>query len=653
MKNKFVSSDVLILILATIAIGFGAVAALLNPFAAGIVAVALAVIIIIICMNAKTSKKIIKSIFYGTGKDSNLQQLNFEHLKIPVAIASKDTIVWYNSCFRDNILSGMDSYFAQVEKVLPDFDIELSCEQGGQNLLICNKEYTVYSSTPTNDTKLWVSYFVDDTEYKKDQREYKLSRPVIIQIAVDTYDDVLKELKESIRAQIMAKLDQMIEDLVLLNNGLVNKFGTSRYSVVLEDRNYENFSKNQFEILSKAKEIGGEYNVTLSIGVGKGGIDFAENHLLSRQALDMALGRGGDQAVVKTNDGYEFFGGNSRSVEKRSKVRSRIVANALKDIVLQSSNVVIMGHKMSDLDSVGSAVGIAAVVKCFERRANIIINEEKTLAKNLIEWVKQDEEMKDVFVPPEKASNLIEKNTLLIIVDTHTARMAESTEICEQCKKKVVIDHHRKMVDYISDAVVSYHEPYASSASELVTELVQYILPSNTRLSPFQAGALLSGIMLDTRSFAEKAGVRTFEAAAYLRRQSVDMADIMRLFAVPKDIYSAKSHLVNMAENYKGVAISMSNEMTDDLQLAVPQAANDLLMLEGVEASIVAILADDIVRISARSLGNINVQVMMEYLGGGGHLTMAGAQLKGITLEQAKEKICESIDNYRSKQEKV
>lgn len=653
MKNKFVSSDVLILILATIAIGFGAVAALLNPFAAGIVAVALAVIIIIICMNAKTSKKIIKSIFYGTGKDSNLQQLNFEHLKIPVAIASKDTIVWYNSCFRDNILSGMDSYFAQVEKVLPDFDIELSCEQSGQNLLICNKEYTVYSSTPTNDTKLWVSYFVDDTEYKKDQREYKLSRPVIIQIAVDTYDDVLKELKESIRAQIMAKLDQMVEDLVLLNNGLVNKFGTSRYSVVLEERNYENFSKNQFEILSKAKEIGGEYNVTLSIGVGKGGIDFAENHLLSRQALDMALGRGGDQAVVKTNDGYEFFGGNSRSVEKRSKVRSRIVANALKDIVLQSSNVVIMGHKMSDLDSVGSAVGIAAVVKCFERRANIIINEEKTLAKNLIEWVKQDEEMKDVFVPPEKASNLIEKNTLLIIVDTHTARMAESTEICEQCKKKVVIDHHRKMVDYISDAVVSYHEPYASSASELVTELVQYILPSNTRLSPFQAGALLSGIMLDTRSFAEKAGVRTFEAAAYLRRQSVDMADIMRLFAVPKDIYSAKSHLVNMAENYKGVAISMSNEMTDDLQLAVPQAANDLLMLEGVEASIVAILADDIVRISARSLGNINVQVMMEYLGGGGHLTMAGAQLKGITLEQAKEKICESIDNYRSKQEKV
>lgn len=652
MKNKFVSADIMILILATIAIGFGVVAAFLNPFIAGIVAVTLVVLVLIIVMNARTSRKIIKSIFYGSGKNSNLQQLNFENLKLPVAIVSKDTIVWYNDSFKEDILGGIDSYLSQVEKILPDFEIEQSCDKKGQEIVIGKKEYTVFSSMPTSDAKLWVSYFIDDTDYKHDQREYRLSKPVIVQIAVDTYDDVLKELKESTRAQIMAKLDQMIEDLVLSNNGLVNKFGTSRYSVVLEERHYDNFSKNHFEILSQAKEIGGEYSVTLSIGVGKGGMDFAENHLLSRQALDMALGRGGDQAVIKTNDGYEFFGGNSRSVEKRSKVRSRIVANALKDIVLQSSNVLIMGHKMSDLDSVGSAVGIASVVKCFERRANIVINEDKTLAKNLIEWVKQDDDMKDVFISQEKAMNLIERNTLLIIVDTHTARMAEATEICEQCRRKVIIDHHRKMVDYIADTVVSYHEPYASSASELVTELIQYILPTNSKLSPFQAGALLSGIMLDTRNFSEKAGVRTFEAAAYLRRQSVDIADIMRLFAVPKDIYSAKSQLVNMAENYRGVAISISGDVSEELQLAVPQAANDLLMLEGVEASIVAILAGDTVRISARSLGDVNVQVMMEYLGGGGHLTMAGAQIKDVTLEQAREKICESIDNYRSKQEK-
>ncbi len=647
IKNKFVSTDVLIFILLISSIVFGGALAYFKPKYAGIAAlVVLAIVIIIVC-NAYTVRKFVKSIFYGSGKHSNMQQLSFEKINIPVAIVSKDTIVWYNNSFKDNFLNGNDSYLIQLDKILPDFDLKKSCEKSGTDIVVNNKEYTVFSSEPNEETALWVSYFVDDTQYKIDQREYRLTRPVIMQIAVDTYDDVLKELKESTRAQIMAKLDQMIEDVVLYNNGLVNKYSTSRYTVVLEDRKYQNFYKNQFKMLKDAKEIGGEYSVTLSIGVGKGGADFAENDMLSRQALDMALGRGGDQAVVKTSEGYEFFGGNSHSVEKRSKVRSRIVANALKDVVLQSDNVLIMGHKMSDLDSVGSAVGLAAIVRCFERRANIVIDENKTLAKSLIDWVKQDDSSDGLFITPEKAVNLVEDNTLLIITDTHTARMAEATNICEMCSKKVIIDHHRKMVDYITDTVVSYHEPYASSASELVTELIQYILPTNSRLSPVQAGALLSGIMLDTRNFAEKAGVRTFEAAAYLRRQSVDTTQIMRLFAVPKEIYSAKACLVNKAETYKGIAISMSDQFSQELQLAVPQAANDLLMLEGIEASVVAILAGDTVRISARSLGGINVQVLMEYLGGGGHLSMAGAQLVGVTLEQAKEKIYESIDNYK------
>ncbi len=645
MKIKFISTDLLIFMLAIAAIAFGVAAAVQNPVVAAVVAVVLVLLLIIIATNAHTTRKIVKSIFYGAGKHSNLQQLSFEKLNVPVAIISKDTIVWYNDSFRKALLGGKDSYLIQLEKVLPDFDVEKSCEENGYNIVVNGREFTAHSSIPTEETKLWVTYFVDDTEYKMTQREYKLSRPVIMQIAVDTYDDVLKDLKESTRAQIMAKLDQMIEDMVTKGNGLVNKYGTSRYTVVLEERSFEDVVKNQFELLTEAKKIGGEYSVTLSIGVGKGGVDFAENDYMSRQALDMALGRGGDQAVIKNTDGYEFFGGNSRSVEKRSKVRSRIVANALKDVILQSDNVLIMGHKMSDLDSVGSAVGMAAIVNCFERRANIVIEENRSLANNLIDWVKQDGG-EGLFITPEKAANLVEKNTLLIIVDTHTAKMAESTNLCELCSKKVIVDHHRKMVDYISDTVVSYHEPYASSASELVTELIQYILPVTAKLTPVQAGALLSGIMLDTRNFSEKAGVRTFEAAAYLRRQSVDMSSIMKLFAVPKEIYEAKACLVNKAENYRGVAISMSDQFTNEVQVAVPQAANDLLMLEGVEASVVALLVDDTVRISARSLGNMNVQVLMEYLGGGGHLSMAGAQLREVTLEQAREKICESIDNY-------
>lgn len=649
MKNKFISTDLMILILMIIAAAFGVTTAVIKPNIAFIVAIILLFMVIVIGFNAGTTRKIVKSIFYGTGKHANLQQLSFEKLNIPVAIISKDTVVWYNESFRDRMLGGNETYLIQLEKVIPGFDVAKSCDENGFDIEIGDKKYTVFSSTPTDETKLWVSYFVDDTVYKNDQREYRLSRPVIMQIAVDTYDDVLKDLKESTRAQIMAKIDQMVEDIVLKNNGLINKFSTSRYMVVLEDRYYQDIADGQFSILGQAKKIGGEHSVTLSIGVGKGGADFAENAELSRQALDMALGRGGDQAVIKTVDGYQFFGGNSRSVEKRSKVRSRIVANALKDIILQSDNVLVMGHKMSDLDSVGSAVGVAAVVKSLERKVHIVIDENKSLANPLIEWVKKDEAHENLFISPERAINFVDYNTLLIIVDTHTAKMAEATHIVDMCRRKVIIDHHRKMVDYITDTVVSYHEPYASSASELVTELIQYILPTNTKLTPIEAGAMLSGIMLDTRNFSEKAGVRTFEAAAYLRRQSVDMSSIMKLFAVPKEVYEAKACLVNKAETYKGVAISMSDQFSEEVQLAVPQAANDLLLLEGVEASVVALLVGDTVRVSARSLGNMNVQVLMEYIGGGGHLSMAGAQLKEMTLEQAKEKICESIDNYKGK----
>lgn len=647
MKNRFISTDLLILILTVASAAFAIAAAIVNPAAAGIVAAGLLVVLLVLGSNAKATRKIVKSIFYGSGKHSNLQQLSFEKLNIPVAIISKDTIVWYNDSFREKLLGGNDSYLIQAEKVLPGFDVEKSCSENGFDVVVEGREYTVFSSTPTSETKLWVSYFVDDTQYKIDQREYRMSRPVIMQIAVDTYDDVLKDLKESTRAQIMAKLDQMIEDAALRNKGLINKYGTSRYTVVLEERNYPEFASGQFDILSEAKKIGGEYSVTLSVGVGKGGVDFAENDALSRQALDMALGRGGDQAVVKTQDGYEFFGGNSRSVEKRSKVRSRIVANALKDIILQSEQVLVMGHKMSDLDSIGSAVGMAAIVKALDRKVHIVIDENRTLAGNLIDWVKTEEGHENLFITPERAQQLVDYHTLLILVDNHTAKMAEDTYLCELCSKKVIIDHHRKMVDYISDTVVSYHEPYASSASELVTELIQYMLPVNAKLTPVESGAMLSGIMLDTRNFSEKAGVRTFEAAAYLRRQYVDMSTIIKLFAVPKEIYEAKACLVNKAETYKGVAISMSDQFSDEVQLAVPQAANDLLTLEGVEASVVALMVNDTIRVSARSLGGMNVQVLMEYLGGGGHLTMAGAQLKDMTLEQAKEKIYESIDNYK------
>ena len=254
MKNRFISTDLLILILTVASAAFAITAAIVNPAAAGIVAAGLLVVLLVLGSNAKATRKIVKSIFYGSGKHSNLQQLSFEKLNIPVAIISKDTIVWYNDSFREKLLGGNDSYLIQAEKVLPGFDVEKSCSENGFDVVVEGREYTVFSSTPTSETKLWVSYFVDDTQYKIDQREYRMSRPVIMQIAVDTYDDVLKDLKESTRAQIMAKLDQMIEDAALRNKGLINKYGTSRYTVVLEERNYPEFASGQFDILSEAEK---------------------------------------------------------------------------------------------------------------------------------------------------------------------------------------------------------------------------------------------------------------------------------------------------------------------------------------------------------------------------------------------------------------
>ena len=646
MKNKFWGTDIILAIMTIIVVALCVLIAITNPEMIIFSLAVLLMITIILAMNARAVRKAIHGVFFGSGKQSARQQLSFENLAVPVVIVNKGSIVWYNGAFRTAILSDADCYLTPLEKVVPGLKINEASGAKGLSLPVNGREYTIYSSAASEDGSLWVCYFNDDTELKWEAREYHMTRPVVMQIIVDTYDEVLKELKESKRAGIMAELDQLIEDVASETNGIATKVGTSRYHVIMEERYYGQFHDNRFEILSKARNLE-EDMVTLSIGVGHGGKDFAENDLLARQALDMALGRGGDQAVVKSNEGYEFFGGTLPSVEKRSKVRSRIVAKALHDVIAQSDIVMIMGHSVSDLDAVGSAVGIATAVKSCGKHPYIVIREETSLARNLIERV-QNEWEEELFITPEKALSMgIGNNSLLIITDVHVSRMTESEELVKRFHKKVVIDHHRRMVDYISDTVVSYHEPYASSASELVCELIQYIIPANVKLPQIAAEAMLSGIMLDTRNFAERAGVRTFEASAYLRRMGAISTEVLKLFSIPKEVYQAKSDLVNGAFIYKDVAVSLADNMTRDLYVAVPQAANDLLGLDGVRGSVVAVKFDDVIQISARSLGEINVQVLMEYLGGGGHLTMAGAQLRGETLEQAKEKIMESIDNYK------
>jgi len=647
MKNKFWGTDLMMAILTVLSVGFAVMLGVRDKRYIPMCLAGAALVIIVIMSNAHAVRRIIRGVFFGYGKQSARQQLSFENLSLPVAIVNKGSIVWYNNAFRGDILLDSDCYLAPLSKVVPDFTLENATSKDGMNIIVNNREYTVFAAKASEDDSLWVCYFMDDTDLKWEAREFHLTRPVIIQIIVDTYDEVLKELKESKRAQIMADLDQLIEDAANNAHGISTKVGSSRYHIILEERYFSTFYDNRFEILTKARNLEQDM-VTLSIGVGRSGSGFAENDMLARQALDMALGRGGDQAVIKSTEGYEFFGGVLPSVEKRSKVRSRIVAKALRDVIRQSDSILIMGHSNSDLDAIGSAVGVAAAVESLGKRPYIIVRDDITLAYNLIDKVRNTPGYEELFITPEKAAPYVMgSNTLLIVVDTHTARMTESADIVNKCARKVVIDHHRRMVDYINDTVVSYHEPYASSASELVTELLPYIIPAGYKIRQIVAEAMLAGIMLDTRNFAEKAGVRTFEAAAWLRRQGAVSTEVQRLFSVPKDVYLTKSNLVNGAFIYKDVAVSLAENISRDLYVAVPQAANDLLTLDGVLGSVVAVKFDDTISISARSLGEINVQVLMEYLGGGGHLTMAGAQLKGVTLEEAKEKIKESIDNYK------
>ena len=370
---------------------------------------------------------------------------------------------------------------------------------------------------------------------------------------------------------------------------------------------------------------------------------------MARESIDIALGRGGDQAAVKTVDGFEFYGGISHGVEKRSHVRSRIIANALCDLIKRSDSVIIMGHRMSDLDARRAPANRRAAHLQNVRCARGHRHQQRGYARRAAAQDFLDAGEGHDFIAPDQTLDVITPNTLLIVVDTYQKRLLESQQIYEKCKHVVVIDHHRMAVGHIDNPTLICHEPYASSASELVCELLQF-MPKENNITPLEAQALLAGIMLDTRSFALHVGVRTFEAAAWLRSRGAQTADTKLLFNTSKEEYEARAHIVEAAYIYKGCAIALSDELEAGMNVVLPMAANDLLTINGVDASFVAVAKNDGVNISARSMGALNVQVILEPLGGGGHLMMAGAQLQNCTLQDAEHRIREQIDLYRAAQ---
>ncbi len=565
-----------------------------------------------------------------------------------VIIDSAGRIVWTNGKFTEEFPECCE--YGKELSDITDIPAADFFTDDGVTITYKDSVYKVFARVPDEEEakELTLLFFKNITDITALETEKKLSQPVVILFMVDGYEELISGCLESEKAHVSVQIDKLLEDFAGQTTGVLRKNASDRFIAVIEERHLQEILSNKVEILDKAREIfvNDRLNVTMSIGIGRTGKTLKESEQFARQALEMALGRGGDQAAVKTDNGFEFYGGVSKGVERHTKVKTRIIANSLLELVDNADKIFIMGHKYSDLDSVGSSVGLTCAIRNLGKSAWAVCDYNTSLAKVLIDRFPHVDGEEPLFREPSDAIEELTDNSLLIICDTHNPLIIESKELYEKAKKVVVIDHHRKMVNYIDNAVIFHHEPYASSASEMVTELIQYFGEAG-KLRAVQAECLLAGIMLDTKNFVMKTGVRTFEAAAVLRKMGADTITVKKMFSSSIDSYKRKTQIVAEAEIYRKCAIAPCDFYADDLRIVAPQAADELLTIKNVDASFVLYKTmSNEISISARSMGNLNVQLIMEALGGGGHQTMAGAQLKNETLSEALEVLKKSIDDY-------
>ncbi len=568
-----------------------------------------------------------------------------ESTPMPVVLfAETGEIVWYNDRFRESILNDNDVYGGDIKTVFPDLPLARLSENDQWQITADEQSFLAFATKIASEQRIsYVLYCTENTQLIRTQAEYKASRPVVLSLYLDNGAEITQSLRESERAQLTSQAEKILEDWISQNNGIFRKCGTDRFLAIIEYRYLNEQLKNKFSILDEIRTVKtakGD-SLTLSIGIGAG-TTFMQAETASRQALDMALGRGGDQAALKTANGFDFYGGLSKSVERQTRVRSRVVASALCDLAMNAEQIVLMGHRYSDLDCLGSAVALAAAFRSLGKIAFVAYDPATTLAGELISRFSKH----DLFVEKEEALRRMTPETLLIITDTHSASMLDIPDLYVQATSAVVIDHHRKMVDHIEDAVIFYHEPYSSSASEMVAELIQHI-PSAS-VSKREAEALLAGIMLDTRNFIMKAGVRTFEAAAFLRKLGADTVEVKRLFSENISLYQRKAEIISTAEWYRNTAIAYGEGSGSEMRVASAQAADELLSVRGVDASFAMFSDNGGVHISARSYGALNVQLIMEMLGGGGHQTMAATFLKDLDIANAQVYLKKAIDSHLS-----
>lgn len=580
--------------------------------------------------------------------------LNFP---MPLLVVELDgTIIWYNSSFRrifdeENLLEKTISSF--ISELSPDNLIN-DMTNISKEIIINGRNYCVLGNfvkvedKSVDDNYILLLYFVDNTELVDIRKKYEDEKATIGLIMIDNYDDLMQSTADSARPQLLAEIDKRIVQWLGFTDSIIKKFERERYLIVFKKKYLKEFEDKKFEILDSIKEINVENKipVTLSLGFGIGGDTLIKDFQSAGAAIDIALGRGGDQVVIKNGDSFSFFGGRTRELEKRTRVKARVIAHALRELIDQSPEVIIMGHENADIDSIGSALGLCRVIRNREKKAFIVLNKTNSTIESIAAKLEKDSEYDGLFINRNEALDRINEKTLLIVVDTHRPNFTECPELLKYSRQVVVIDHHRKGADFIQDAVLTYQETYASSTCELITEILQYV-EEKIRLKPIEVEALYAGIVVDTKNFTFKTGVRTFEAASFLRRQGVDTVAVKQLFQNDLGTYINISNIVKDAELInENIAISVCPQNIKNAQLIAAQAADQLLNLSGIVAAFVLSYSGDEIFISGRSLGELNVQVVLEKLGGGGHLSVAGAQLEGITIEEAIEKLKYAIMDY-------
>jgi c-di-AMP phosphodiesterase-like protein len=472
-------------------------------------------------------------------------------------------------------------------------------------------------------------------------------------IVVDNYEDLMQSMIDTDRPQMMAVVEKILREWFSFTGGIFTRLDRDRFFILFERKYLKTFLDNKFEILDTIKEVNfnNKIPITLSIGItAESGTQY-EKYQNAISTIDIALGRGGDQVVVKKDGKYEFFGGKSKELEKRTRVKSRIVAQALEQLISESKNIVIMGHRVMDVDCLGAALGIYRLAKTLKRDAYILFNNYGITLEEILKKMAKDKIYNDVLMETENISAKMSQDTLLVVVDTHKRDYVEAPELLEKTSRIVVIDHHRRSTDFINEAILTFHEVYASSTSELVTEILQYS-DENLEITTTEAECLYAGIMTDTKNFTYKTGVRTFEAAAYLKKAGVDIVEVKSLFENDLDTYVLISDIIRSAEIVSDdIAIAICPTGMDNPLQITAQAADELLTISGIETSFVLTLMDTYVNISGRSTGKMNVQTILEKLGGGGHMTMAGAQIQNVSIDVAKDMLIKALEEEKSLKE--